>query len=80
MTDEIAEFSDGIIGAVTVGLALQQEFGFEIISELLAINMKGEVFWEYFKSVDRDFNKVQAGLQDGSAAEYVQRARQSAAA
>jgi hypothetical protein len=72
MTDDrIDEFADGIIGAMAVGMAMQQQLGPQIIDDLIAIGVTGEVFWEYFKSVDRDYSRVEAGINDGSAAEYV---------
>lgn len=65
--DIIEQFRGGIIGAHTVGLSMQAQYGDQPLQDLINAGVTGSDFWDFFKEVaDRDIDFIAQLSREGT--------------
>jgi hypothetical protein len=66
-SDLIQQFYGGIIGAMTVGMSIQAQYGDKPLQDLIDAGVTGEDFWNFFKEIaERDIDLIAKLSSEGA--------------
>jgi hypothetical protein len=65
-TDVLEQFRGNVIGAMTVGMSMQAQYGDQPLQDLVDAGVTGSDFWDFFKEVaDRNIDLIAQLSREG---------------